>query len=274
LLAEIVPVYKPLSLAALLSLVLITYGNAAPPTAGKAAPAQQMHEDGFGLIILRVAGGNRRCAHPQANVVEEGPAQVVGDRLQRAALCIRPRRHVSAAEAARQPPAIRQLGHKASIRFRVDPTQTVLEVGDVQGKALLGREDTQQIEQADGICAAGDGNDVSERQWQRNDLQWFRAKGSDTFSPLGPWIVTDIKDPTKLELTTRLNGEVRQQTTIEMMIHDIPRVISYASEYMTLEPGDLIYSGTPGQTQPMQPGDTVEVEISEIGVLRNPVVGE
>ena len=118
------------------------------------------------------------------------------------------------------------------------------------------------------------GNDVSERQWQRDDLQWFRAKGSDTFSPLGPWIVTDIMDPTKLELTTRLNGEVRQHTTIEMMIHDIPRVISYASEFMTLEPGDLIYSGTPGQTQAMQPGDVVEVEISEIGVLRNPVVAE
>ena len=118
------------------------------------------------------------------------------------------------------------------------------------------------------------GNDVSERGWQRSDLQWFRAKGSDTFSPLGPWIVTNIKDPAKLELTTRLNGEVRQQTTIEMMIHDIPRVISYASEFMTLEPGDLIYTGTPGQTQPMQPGDIVEVEISEIGVLRNPVVAE
>lgn len=118
------------------------------------------------------------------------------------------------------------------------------------------------------------GNDVSERQWQRSDLQWFRAKGSDTFSPLGPWIVTDIKDPAKLELTTRLNGEVRQHTTIEMMIHDIPRIISYASEFMTLEPGDLIYTGTPGQTQPMQPGDTVEVEISEIGILRNSVVAE
>lgn len=118
------------------------------------------------------------------------------------------------------------------------------------------------------------GNDVSERQWQRSDLQWFRAKGSDTFGPLGPWIVTDITDPTKLELTTRLNGEVRQHTTIEMMIHDIPRCISYASDFMTLEPGDIIYSGTPGQTQPMQPGDVVEVEISGIGTLRNPVVAE
>lgn len=115
------------------------------------------------------------------------------------------------------------------------------------------------------------GNDVSARAWQRSDLQWFRAKGSDTFSPLGPWIVTDIDDPSQLELTTRLNGEVRQHTTTDMLIHNIPRCISYASTYVTLEPGDVIYSGTPGQTQEMHDGDTVEVEVSRIGTLRNPV---
>ena len=117
------------------------------------------------------------------------------------------------------------------------------------------------------------GNDVSERDWQSGaakDLQWWRAKGSDTFAPLGPWVVADI-DYSKLLLTTRLNGNVVQQQYTSDLLFDVPAIVSYISQWVTLEPGDLIYTGTPGSTSKLNPGDVVEVEIEGIGVLRNPV---
>jgi len=114
------------------------------------------------------------------------------------------------------------------------------------------------------------GNDVSARDWQQGDLQWWRAKGSDTFAPLGPWLVTDL-DPAELELRTRVNGREVQHTSTASLIHDVAHLLSFASQAMTLVPGDLLYSGTPGSTASLQRGDLVEVEIDGIGVLRNPV---
>jgi 2-keto-4-pentenoate hydratase/2-oxohepta-3-ene-1,7-dioic acid hydratase in catechol pathway len=118
------------------------------------------------------------------------------------------------------------------------------------------------------------GNDVSDRNWQRGpgkDVQYWRAKGSDTFAPLGPWIVTDL-DYSDLHLVTRVNGAIAQEQRTSDFIFDVPTVISFVSRYVTLTPGDLIYTGTPGNTRRMQPGDVVEVEIEGIGTLRNPVV--
>src|SRR5262245_59199159 len=115
------------------------------------------------------------------------------------------------------------------------------------------------------------GNDVSERQWQRDDLQWLRAKGSDTFGPLGPWIVTWINYQDVL-LETRLNGKTMQSQRTKDLIFDIPYLVNYVSQYFTLMPGDVIYTGTPGTTSAMKPGDVVEVEIEGIGVLRNKIV--
>jgi len=117
------------------------------------------------------------------------------------------------------------------------------------------------------------GNDVSERQWQGGpdkDIQWWRAKGSDTFGPLGPYVVTGL-DYSKLTIQTRLNGKVMQKDSTGMLIFDVPSMISFASKYVQLEPGDLIYTGTPGRTSPMKNGDVVEVELEGVGVLRNPV---
>jgi 2-keto-4-pentenoate hydratase/2-oxohepta-3-ene-1,7-dioic acid hydratase in catechol pathway len=114
------------------------------------------------------------------------------------------------------------------------------------------------------------GNDVSARDWQQGDLQWWRAKGSDTFAPLGPWLVTGL-DPADLELRTRVNGREVQHTSTGSLIHDVARLVSFASQVMTLLPGDLLFTGTPGSTAPLQKGDLVEVEIGGIGVLRNPV---
>lgn len=118
------------------------------------------------------------------------------------------------------------------------------------------------------------GNDVSDRNWQRGpgmDGQWWRAKGCDTFAPLGPWIVTDL-NYSDLLLTTRVNGDIAQQQRTSDFIFDVPAVISFVSRYVTLSPGDLLYTGTPGNTRKMSPGDVVEVEIEGIGTLRNPVV--
>ncbi len=120
------------------------------------------------------------------------------------------------------------------------------------------------------------GNDVSERMWQNGndavpkDVQWWRAKGADTFGPLGPCIVTGL-NPDNLRVTCRLNGEVVQDQSTSDFIFDSATMVSFASQYVTIEPGDIIFTGTPGTTRAMKLGDVVEVEIEGIGVLRNPV---
>jgi 2-keto-4-pentenoate hydratase/2-oxohepta-3-ene-1,7-dioic acid hydratase in catechol pathway len=115
------------------------------------------------------------------------------------------------------------------------------------------------------------GNDVTARDLQRSDAQWTRAKGFDSFCPLGPWIVTDL-DVTDLALTTELNGELKQAARTAAMVHKVPQLVSYISAVMTLLPGDVILTGTPSGVGPMKPGDEVSVTIEGIGTLTNPVV--
>jgi len=114
------------------------------------------------------------------------------------------------------------------------------------------------------------GNDVSERAWQGADLQWLRAKGSDTFGPIGPAIVTGL-DYNDLLVETRLNGEARQSASSEDLLFGVDYIVSYISRYVTLYPGDVIFTGTPGSTRAMKPGDVVEIEVQGVGVLRNTV---
>lgn len=123
---------------------------------------------------------------------------------------------------------------------------------------------------ADYIFGVTAGNDVSERDWQGADLQWFRAKASDTFGPIGP-VVSRGVDYDDLELTTRLNGEVMQQQRTSDLIFDTSNIVSYVSRYVTLMPGDLIFTGTPGSTTAMNDGDLVSVEVETVGILENPV---
>jgi 2-keto-4-pentenoate hydratase/2-oxohepta-3-ene-1,7-dioic acid hydratase in catechol pathway len=135
-------------------------------------------------------------------------------------------------------------------------------------------KDVDKAGAAKAIWGVTCGNDVSEREWQRGerkDLQWWRAKGCDTFGPLGPVAVRGL-DYGNLMLETRLNGEVVQRQSTSDLIFDCATVVSFISGFVTLEPGDLIYTGTPGSTRAMKAGDVVEVEIEGIGVLRNPVV--
>ena len=114
------------------------------------------------------------------------------------------------------------------------------------------------------------GNDVSARVWQKNDLNWWRAKSSDTFSPLGPYIVTDL-DPSEAVIAVRINDQEVQRCRTADLIFDVPALIEWISASVTLEPGDLIYTGTSGEPAELHDGDVVEIAIGGIGVLRNPV---
>jgi 2-keto-4-pentenoate hydratase/2-oxohepta-3-ene-1,7-dioic acid hydratase in catechol pathway len=114
-------------------------------------------------------------------------------------------------------------------------------------------------------------NDVTARDLQKSDGQWARAKGFDTFCPLGPYLVTDL-DASDLKLTTRLNGKIVQDGRTSQLIHDIPALVAYVSAAFTLLPGDVILTGTPAGVGPLAKGDRVEVEIEGIGTLSNPVV--
>jgi 2-keto-4-pentenoate hydratase/2-oxohepta-3-ene-1,7-dioic acid hydratase in catechol pathway len=140
---------------------------------------------------------------------------------------------------------------------------------------IIGRRlrDATPDEAGAGIFGVTCGNDVSDRNWQHGpgkDLQWWRAKGSDTFAPLGPALVTGL-DYGNLQVETRLNGETVQKQTTADLIFDCRTIVSWISGWVTLEPGDAIYTGTPGSTRKLTPGDVVEVEIESIGVLMNPV---
>ena len=123
---------------------------------------------------------------------------------------------------------------------------------------------------ADHLFGVTIGNDISERSIGTNLLNIIRGKGSDTFGPLGPWVVRGLNYD-DLELTTRLNGKVVQKARTSKMLNSVKRAVSYISRYITLEPGDAIYMGTPGPTKPMKPGDVVEVQLEGVGTLKNTV---
>lgn len=115
-------------------------------------------------------------------------------------------------------------------------------------------------------------NDVTARALQRSDSQWSRAKGFDTFCPLGDEVPVDGRDFADLEVVTRVNGEERQRGHSSTLAFDIPVLIEYITEIMTLEPGDVVLTGTPEGVGPLEPGDEVEVEVVGVGSVANPVI--
>jgi 2-keto-4-pentenoate hydratase/2-oxohepta-3-ene-1,7-dioic acid hydratase in catechol pathway len=123
---------------------------------------------------------------------------------------------------------------------------------------------------ADVIWGYTVGNDVTARDLQRSDVQFTRAKGFDSFCPLGPWVETEL-DVSDLRVQTYLNGDLRQDASTKDMIFDVPTLVAHVSSVMTLLPGDVILTGTPEGVGPMDVGDEVEVSISGIGNLTNPV---
>jgi 2-keto-4-pentenoate hydratase/2-oxohepta-3-ene-1,7-dioic acid hydratase in catechol pathway len=117
------------------------------------------------------------------------------------------------------------------------------------------------------------GNDVTARDLQNKDLQWTRSKGFDTFCPLGPWVETEFK-PVDVMITCHVNGELRQMASTHDMVFHIDQLVAFASSIMTLEPSDILMTGTPAGVSPLHPGDVVEVSIEGIGKLSNTVAVE
>ena len=137
---------------------------------------------------------------------------------------------------------------------------------------VIGRRarNVAEADAADYVLGYTCGNDVSDRILQRKDGQWVRAKGYDTYCPLGPCLATDL-DVADALVQSRLNGEVRQSQTTASMIFNPRFLVSFISRVMTLEPGDVILTGTPEGVGPMKSGDTIEIEVGGVGVLSNPV---
>ena len=162
------------------------------------------------------------------------------------------------------------IGHGGDIIYPADATELhyEAEVCVVMGKRAHNITEAQVRDHIFGVTPC---NDVSERVWQKQDLQWLRAKGADTFGPMGPALVKGV-DYNKLKLIGRHNGKVVQDTTTDLLIFSIDNIVSYTSRYVTLEPGDVIFTGTPGTTRAMKPGDTFEVEIPGVGTLSNKIL--
>jgi 2-keto-4-pentenoate hydratase/2-oxohepta-3-ene-1,7-dioic acid hydratase in catechol pathway len=144
------------------------------------------------------------------------------------------------------------------------------EIGIVMGRRLRGGDEAAARAAIGGVTCL---NDVTARDLQKLDVQFTRAKGYDTFCPIGPAVVpVDAGfDYAALEVTGRVNGTVRQHGRAADMVFSIPMLVAYISRVMTLEPGDVIATGTPEGVGPLAAGDVVEVEVSGVGVLRNPV---
>lgn len=165
------------------------------------------------------------------------------------------------------------IAHNQPIVKPADSTDRLQYEGELV--AVIGKR-AKNLSEADALsCVLGYtiGNDVSERTWQASDRTLWRAKNSDTFKPMGPWIETDV-DLNALRTRVRLNGEIVSDFPTNNMVFGVATYISAMTRYLTLHPGDMIWMGTDGATQNMKPGDLCEVEISGIGTLSNPIVAE
>lgn len=171
-------------------------------------------------------------------------------------------------------PATTLIGDGAAIVLPPESAQVEFEgeIGVVIGARLRRATDTQARTGIAGITCV---NDVTARDLQRTDEQWTRAKGFDTFCPVGPRTAAIAPERfAELEVLCRVNGKMRQHGHARDMVFPIISLVTYISRVMTLEPGDLIATGTPAGVGPLHPGDVVEVEIPGVGVLRNPVTAE
>ena len=163
--------------------------------------------------------------------------------------------------------------HEEPIVVPKDATDEVQYEGELV--AVIGKKckNVTEAQALDYVLGFTIGNDVSERTWQREDRTLWRAKNTDTFKPMGPWIVIGL-NPDDLHCTITLSGRVVCEYDISTAVFGVRTFISEMSRYLTLYPGDVLWMGTEGATENMKNGDVIEIEVSDIGVLRNPVVKE
>jgi 2-keto-4-pentenoate hydratase/2-oxohepta-3-ene-1,7-dioic acid hydratase in catechol pathway len=168
-------------------------------------------------------------------------------------------------------PSTSVAGPQDPIAYPVKLTERVEHEGELA--VIIGRlcRDVPPHRAPEVIFGYACANDITARDLAERDKQWTRAKGFDTFCPLGPWIETEA-DPADLELVTRVNGEVRQQARTSQMLTGVPALIAYVSQIMTLLPGDVLLTGSPEGTGTLTDGDEVSVTIERIGTLTNRVV--
>lgn len=273
------PTVAPI-VAALAGAVLITLSGAALGDVVQYARFEHAGAVGYGVVdgaTVRVLDGNFLEPHtetgeklPLADLTllpPTLPSKVLAVGLNYAS-------HAGGAGAG-NPPLFAKLpsslvGHGGAIRLPADSSNVHYE-GEmviVIGKRAQNVPEDQVADYVFGISA---GNDVSARDWQSSDLQWLRAKASDTFGPVGPVVARGLAYDNVL-VETRVNGEVRQSERTSHLIHNVAKIVSFTSRYVTLEPGDLIFTGTPGQTRRLAPGDVVEVTVEGVGTLRNQAV--
>lgn len=165
------------------------------------------------------------------------------------------------------------IGHGEAIVIPADATDRVEYEGEIVG--VIGRE-ARHLTEANALeCLLGYtiGNDVSERTWQKSDRTMWRAKNTDTFKPMGPWIETDV-DLGSMRTKVRVNGDEKIDFETNDMLFGMATYLARITRYITLYPGDVIWMGTEGKAEPIKHGDEVEIEITGIGTLRNPVIRE
>ena len=197
------------------------------------------------------------------------------------------REHVTemAAKRGEEPvfPPAADVGYRANNALIADGEPIVVprdatEVFQYEGElvAVIGKQckRVSEAEALDYVLGYTIGNDVSERTWQRGDRTLWRAKNTDTFKPMGPWIETEGIDPEDCEVQIRLNGKFISKYNMSGTIFSVRQYISRMSQYMTLYPGDVLWMGTDGAPENMKDGDICEIEINGIGVLRNPIQWE
>jgi 2-keto-4-pentenoate hydratase/2-oxohepta-3-ene-1,7-dioic acid hydratase in catechol pathway len=199
------------------------------------------------ILPSKVVGVGRNYVDHAAEMAEEVPPQPL--------IFLKPSTAVIGdGDVIRLPEDSNQVEHEAELAVVIGRPAKDVASGDALG-FVLGY-----------MC----GNDVTARDQQRGDGQWTRAKGYDSFCPIGPWIETEL-DPSDLRITATVNGELRQDARTSLLVHGVPELVAYASRVMTLLPGDVLMTGTPAGVGPLTDGDTVIVEIEGIGALTNPV---
>lgn len=223
--------------------------------------------------------GRRGSFKPDGSTYDLSEVKLLAPCLPSKVICLGLNYHSHARELKSPPPPVPLLFLKPSTAV-IGPEAEIVMPGvsvrvDYEGElaVVIGREakDVPENRAEEYVFGYTCLNDVTERHYQKEDGQWTRAKGFDTFAPIGPWITTGIS-ANDLKLETYLNGEVRQSGRTSDLIFGVAEIISFISGIMTLLPGDVISTGTPSGIGPVKPGDVVEIVIEKIGTLRNPVV--